>query len=187
MITNQDVKHILGREDIEPLDKEIWNYQSSESVYFYRGEVLKLSSSSNPETVERNFETFEKAGISYPPTSYFVPSNEEYSLAVTQDIVGQNAMEAIVEDPEGFIEDVYDNMERAASENIFVDSKWSNWGYENGDILNVDLNDSASSKYMENAKDKMIKQLSSSFIFIDRSIDEVNTAIQHHNKLKSQH
>lgn len=184
MITNQDVVTLLERDDIKPLDKKTWNYQSSEDVYFYRGEAVKLSSNSNPNLVKRNFENFEQAGISYPATAYFQPTNENYSLVVTQDIIEQNAMEAIVENPEKFIEDVHECIERAASENIEIDSKWSNWGYEKGKIVNVDINDKESStKYVENAKEKMIKNLRTSFIFIDTSIDEVNKAIQHHRKI----
>lgn len=126
-----DLEATAGRclnSGIEPLEKDVYNYQMAEAVYFLEnGTVAKFTEDSRGDLVEKNTDRLDRANIPYPETVYSeLRSNFEYDFVVVQRIM-EETFRDLIQNPTGFVNEIFDDIiEPAEKEGFEVDTKPQN-------------------------------------------------------------
>jgi hypothetical protein len=113
---------------IEPLEKEVYNYQMAEAVYFLEnGTVAKFTENVKDDLVDKNTDRLDRANIPYPETVYSeLESNFEYDFVVVQRKM-EETFRDLVQNPTDFVDNVFDDIiEPAEEEGFEVDTKPQN-------------------------------------------------------------
>lgn len=148
-----DLEYTAGRclnSGIEPLEKDIYNYQMAEAVYFLEnGTVAKFTDDKRNGLVEENMERLDSANIPYPETVYSELGPEfEYDFIVVQEKM-EETFRDLIQRPVGFVNELFEDIIEPADDKGFeVDTKPQNIyrDPETGKLGMLDVHDGKSTR-----------------------------------------